>query len=243
MAKISKKLRILIADDHELIRIGIRSILSARRDWIVVAEAHNGAQAVEKAETLQPDLAILDITMPNPDGLELTRLIQQAAPKCKVLILTMHESDEMVRRVLEAGARGYVLKSDLADHLVKAVQSVSRGKIYLTPKVSEIVLQGFLQTEKQPVHAEGVAPHPTPREAEILRYLAEGQSSKQIASALDISSRTVEAHRTNIMRKFGLHSLAELIRYAVSNEQPSTSRIAVACANGEVRPPKSESID
>lgn len=218
MAKLTKKLRILIADDHELIRHGIRSILRVRRDWIVIAEAINGTQAVERAEILQPDLAILDISMPEPDGLNATRLIRQAVPKCDVLILTMHESDLMVRRVLEAGALGYVSKADLADHLLKAVQSVTKGKPYLTPRVSEIVSQGILQTKRQSVYANGTTHHPSPREAQILRLVARGQSSKQIASDLGISIRTVEMHRANIMRKFGLHSLAELIHYAVRNE-------------------------
>src|SRR3981189_1591513 len=148
MARGTKRLRILVADDHELVRRGIRGQLSARRGWIIVGEARNGREAVEKASKLKPDVAIVDISMPELDGLQATRQIREATPSTEVVILTMHESKQMVRRVLEAGARGYVLKSDLATHLVKAVNGVSKGKYYLTPKVSEIVLEGFLSMGK-----------------------------------------------------------------------------------------------
>jgi DNA-binding NarL/FixJ family response regulator len=210
-----KKLRILIADDHELVRDGIRGLLQAHRCWRVVGEAVDGVEAVEKTKKLKPDLAILDITMPDLDGLEVTRQIRTAAPNTKVLVLTMHESDQMVRRALEAGARGYVLKSDLAVHLVKAVRDVSQGKLSLTSKVSEIVLQGFLQTGKETMQAEGLEAQPSPREVEIIRLLAEGKANKQIAAELGITVRTVETHRANIMLKLGLHSLADLIHYAI----------------------------
>jgi|SRR5882724_6017200 len=212
MARNRKKLRILIADDHELVRHGIRGILRARREWSVVAEAVDGREAVLMVQSFRPDLAVLDITMPNQDGLEATRQILGAAPNTKVVILTMHESDQMVRRVLEAGARGYVLKSDLATSLVKTIEQVSRGKLFLTPKVSEIVLQGFLKESKR-----GKEVRPTPREIEIIRLLAEGKANKEIASELAITVRTVEAHRSQLMRKLGMHSLADLIRYAIDN--------------------------
>src|SRR3982074_1708047 len=138
MARRTKRLRILVADDHELVRRGIRGLLRARRGWIVVREAVNGREAGEKGNKTKPDVAILDISMPDLDGLQATRRIREAAPNTEVVILTMHESDQMVRRVLEAGARGYVLKSDLAAHLVKAVKDVSAGKLFLTPKVSDM---------------------------------------------------------------------------------------------------------
>jgi DNA-binding NarL/FixJ family response regulator len=208
-----KKLRILIADDHELVRHGIRGILRTRRGWLVVGEAIDGREAVLMVQSLRPDLAILDITMPHQDGLEATRQILAAAPNTKVVILTMHESDQMVRRVLEAGARGYVLKSDLAGHLVKAVEQVSQGKLFLTPKVSEIVLRGFLKESKRTTGGR-----PTPREVEIIRLLSEGKANKEVASQLAITVRTVEAHRSQVMRKLGVHSLAELIHYAIDNE-------------------------
>ena len=218
MTRSTKKLRILVADDHELVRRGIRGLLRFRRGWNVVGEAANGREAVEKATKLKPDVAIVDISMPDLDGLQATREIREVAPGTSVVILTMHESDQMVRRVLEAGALGYVLKSDLAAHLVKAVKNVSGGKLFLTPRVSDIVLNGFLKNANQPEPKENSRARPTPREVEIIRLLAEGNSNKKIAADLGITIRTVETHRAKIMLKLGLHSLAELIRYAIRTE-------------------------
>src|ERR1700688_1875008 len=150
MTRGTKRLRILVADDHELVRRGIRGLLCARRGWTVVGEAMNGREAIEKARRLKPDVAILDISMPDLDGLQATRQIREAVPTIEVVVLTMHESDQMVRRVLDAGALGYVLKSELATQLVKAVKNVSAGKLFLTPRVSDIVLKGFLKTGNQP---------------------------------------------------------------------------------------------
>jgi DNA-binding NarL/FixJ family response regulator len=213
-----KSLRILVADDHELVRRGIRELLRARRGWKVVAEAVNGREAVEKASELKPDVAILDISMPDLDGLQATRQIREAARGTSVVVLTMHESDQMVRRILDAGALGYVLKSDLAKHLVKAVKNVSAGKLFLTPRVSDIVLKGFLKTGNQASPRENSRPRPTPREVEIIRLLAEGKANKEIAAELGITTRTVETHRARIMLKLGLHSLTELIHYAIRHE-------------------------
>src|ERR1700732_4525016 len=164
MSRGPKRLRILVADDHELVRRGIRGVLCTRRGWSVVGEAVNGREAVEKVNRLKPDIAILDISMPDLDGLQATRRIREAVPTTEVVVLTMHESDQMVRRVLDAGARGYVLKSDLAAHLVKAVKDVSAGKLFLTPKVSDIVLKGFLKTRNEPGPTEHPQAQPTPRE-------------------------------------------------------------------------------
>jgi DNA-binding NarL/FixJ family response regulator len=218
MARGTKRLRILVADDHELVRRGIRGLLRARRGWIVVGEAMNGREAVEKANKLKPDVAILDISMPELDGLQATRQIREAVPNTEVVILTMHESDQMVRRVLDAGAFGYVLKSDLATHLVKAVKSVSAGKLFLTPRVSSIILKGFLTTGNQSDPTEHSQARPTAREVEIIRLLAEGKANKEIAAELGIAIRTVETHRAKIMLKLGLHSLAELIHYAIRHK-------------------------
>jgi DNA-binding NarL/FixJ family response regulator len=200
------------------VRRGTRGLLSGQRGWKVVGEAVDGGEAVEQAKRLKPDLAVLDITMPNLDGLEATRQIREVAPNTKVLVLTMHESVQMVRRVLEAGAQGYVLKSDLAAHLVKAIDEVSQGKISLTPKVSEIVLQGFRTAEREPRRTERAEVRPTPRELQVIRLLAEGKANKEVSSALGIKVRTVETHRAKIMLKLGLHSLAELIHYAIRND-------------------------
>jgi DNA-binding NarL/FixJ family response regulator len=224
MPRDTKKLRILIADDHEFVRRGVRGLLRVQRGWIVTGEAVNGREAVEKAKQGKPDVAIVDITMPILDGLEATRQIREAAPNTNVLIPTMHESDQMVRRVLEAGARGYVLKSDLAGHLVKAVKAVSQGKLFLTPKVSDIVLEGFLKAEKKPERTEHSQAQPTRREIEIIRLLAEVKSNKQAAGALGISVRTIETHRAKIMFKLGFHSISELVLFAVRNKIIDSSK-------------------
>jgi DNA-binding NarL/FixJ family response regulator len=210
-----KKLRILVADDHGLVLRGAREILDSRRGWRVVGEAANGREAVEKAIELKPDVAVIDIGMPELDGVEVTRQIREAVPNARVLVLTMHESDQMVRRALDAGASGYLLKSDLTDCLTKAVKAVSEGKRFLTPKVSEIVLEGFLNRRGQPQRGDREAPRTTPRELEIIRLLAQGKSNKEIAAELEIAVRTVETHRAKIMLKLGIHSIAELIHYAI----------------------------
>jgi DNA-binding NarL/FixJ family response regulator len=218
MARNAKKLRILVADDHELVRRGIRGLLRAQRGWRVIGEATNGREAVEKTNKLKPDVAILDISMPDLDGLQATRQIREAAPRTSVVVLTMHESDQMVRRVLDAGALGYVLKSDLAAHLVKAVKNVSAGKMFLTPRVSDIVLKGFLKNGSQPEPPENSRARPTPREVQVIRLVAEGKANKEIAAELGITLRTAETHRAKIMLKLGMHSLAELIHYAIRNK-------------------------
>jgi DNA-binding NarL/FixJ family response regulator len=205
-----------VADDHELVRRGIRGVLHAQRGWTVVGEAVNGRDAVEKANKLKPHVAIVDISMPDLDGLQATRQIREASPTTEVVVLTMHESDQMVRRVLDAGALAYVLKSDLAAHLVKAVKAVSAGKLFLTPRVSDIVLKGFLRNGSQTV-SRNSQDQPTPREVEIIRLLAQGKANKEIAAELGITLRTVETHRANIMLKLDIHSVASLVHYAISH--------------------------
>ena len=215
MARSANKLRILLADDHELVRRGIRELLRVRRRFTIVAEASNGQEAVEKSTKLKPHIAIVDISMPGLDGLQATRQIRDVSPATEVIVLTMHESDQMVRRVLEAGALGYVLKSDLATHLVKAVDVVSAGKLFLTPRVSDLVLQGFLKSGSPPDSTDHSHAKPTTREVEVIRLLAAGKSNKEISALLGITVRTVETHRANIMLKLGLHSLADLIHFAI----------------------------
>jgi DNA-binding NarL/FixJ family response regulator len=210
-----KKLRILIADDHGLVRRGARALLQAQQGWRVVGEAANGREAVEKAKEMKPDVAVVDISMPELDGVEVARQILEAVPDAKVLVLTMHESDQMVQRALGAGAHGYILKSDLTDSLPKAVKAIAEGKRFLTPKVSEIVLDGFLKTKSRHRQGERADARVTPREVEIIRLLVEGKTNKEIAALLGIAVRTVETHRSKIMLKLGLHSLAELIHYAM----------------------------
>jgi DNA-binding NarL/FixJ family response regulator len=210
-----KRLRILIADDHELVRHGIRALLQSRHEWKVVGEAVNGLEAVEKAKKLKPEVAILDIGMPDLDGLAATRQLRKDTPNTKTVILTMHNSPVMVRRALEVGACGYVLKSDLRKDLVEAVKSVSRGRLFLTPKVSDIVLSAFIQSEKESNSKERAEAKPSVRELEIIRHLAEGKVNKEIAAELGITVRTVETHRTRIMLKLGVHSVVQLIHYAI----------------------------
>jgi DNA-binding NarL/FixJ family response regulator len=218
-----KKLRILLADDHELVRRGIRDLLNSKRLWKIVGEAADGLEAVEKAKMLKPDIIILDIDMPNLNGLDAAPQIREASPDTKIVVLTLHESGEMVRRALELGAHGYVLKSDLAAGLVTALQEISHSKVFLTPKVSDIVVRSFVSKEHKSENTDRSQFKPTPREAEVIRLLAEGKANKEIAAQLGITVRTAEVHRGNIMKKLGLHSLAEVIRYALRNGLASIS--------------------
>ncbi len=207
--------RILLADDHEIIREGLRSVLDARKDWEVVGEATNGREAVKKVAELKPDVVVMDISMPELNGLEAVRQIVKQVPRTEVLVLTMHDSEDLVRGVLDAGARGYLLKSDASRQLISAIEALRLHKPYLTPRVNEVVLRGYLGEE--PLKGETSGGKLTPREREIVQLLAEGLSSKEVAGTLHISVKTAETHRTNIMRKLDIHSVSELVRYAVRN--------------------------
>jgi DNA-binding NarL/FixJ family response regulator len=210
--------RIIIADDHEIMRRGLRALLEARPEWQVIAEASTGREAVEKAKELQPAVAVLDIGMPELNGLEATRHIVRESPQTQVLILTMHESEQMVRDVLDAGARGYVLKSDAARDLVNAVDALSQHRTFFSSRISDILLQAYLHGPERPLQPQPpVRSRLTAREREIVQLLAEGKSNKEVANALNISVKTAETHRTNIMNKLDLHSISELVRYAVRN--------------------------
>jgi DNA-binding NarL/FixJ family response regulator len=210
--------RILVADDHEVVRKGLIALLQSQPDWQVCGEAADGREAVEKAQQLKPDVVILDIGMPSLNGLEATRQILKTNPQEKVLILTLHDSDQVVREVLNAGARGFLLKSDAARDLVAAVEALRRDKTYFTSKVATMVLEGYLKggTPGQPIAATG-RNRLTPREREIVQLLAEGKSTKEVAVALGLSVKTAETHRSNIMRKLQLHSVSDLVLYAVRN--------------------------
>jgi len=208
--------RILIADDHELIRRGLIAALSDRPEWTVVAEAANGRQAVELARELSPNIAILDLSMPELNGLDAARQIRELLPETRILIVTAHESEQLVREVLEAGATGYVLKSDAGGVLARAVDALLAGRSFFTSSVGRLVLEGYLRAVRSEESAADQ--RLSPREREIVQLLAEGQSNKDVARILDLSVKTVETHRSNIMSKMGFESLAELVRYAIRNK-------------------------
>ena len=212
------KLRILIADDHEVVRRGLSALLQAQEGWEICGEASDGREAVEKAKLLKPDFVILDIGMPNLNGLAATRQMTQHDPNFKIIVLTITDSDHVIREALDAGARGFVLKSDAVRDLVSAIDALQRGQMFFTPRVNELVLAGFL--EKGTVSPRGAPPKfpsLTPREREVIQLLAEGKSSKEVASVLNLSTKTAETHRSNIMRKLGFHSIRDLVLYAVKN--------------------------
>jgi len=209
---------ILIADDHDVVRRGIKSLLQAHAGWEVVGEAANGREAIELAIKLRPNVVVLDVTMPDVGGLDATRQILKAVPRVEVLILSMHDSEELVREVLDAGARGYVLKTDTGRDLARGVEAVSEHKPFFTTKIAEMVLDGYLERDRQPGVPKVRVSSLTSRELEVIHLLAEGKSNKEVATTLGISTKTAEAHRINIMRKLDLHSIAEVVRYAIRNQ-------------------------
>ena len=209
-------IRILIADDHELIRRGLVSALADRPDWSIVAEAADGRQACELAARLAPDIAVLDLTMPELNGLDATREIRAATPKTRILIVTAHESEQLIRDVLDAGAMGYVLKSDAGRVLVQAIEALLDERPFFTSKVARVVLEGYLRSGEDSVTQAAVAL--SPRERQIVQLLAEGSNNKEVARALQLSVKTVETHRSNIMRNMEFGSLADLVRYAIRNK-------------------------
>jgi DNA-binding NarL/FixJ family response regulator len=209
-------LRILIVDDHEVFRRGVRGVLEEQPGWQVVGEAANGRQAAEMARELQPDVVVLDISMPELNGLDAIRTILSASPRSEILILTLHDSEQLAEEVLKAGARAYILKSDAAQDLVAAVSALERHTPLFTSKVAGMVLEGFLHSTKTSKGTH-TAVELTAREREIVQLLAEGRSNKEVATRLGISVKTAETHRANVMHKLGLHSTAELVRYALRN--------------------------
>jgi DNA-binding NarL/FixJ family response regulator len=207
-------LRILVADDHDIVRRGLRVLLEDHPGWQVCGEAVTGRAAVAMAKELVPNIAIVDLAMPELNGLEATRQIKAAVSEVEVLIFTMHESEKVMRETIAVGARGYLLKSDAARYVVSAVEALAAHKPFFTSKVSEMLLEGYLRTRTGQADASGSL---TPREREVMQLLVEGNSNKRIASRLDISVKTAETHRFRIMHKLGFSSLAEVVRYALRN--------------------------
>lgn len=211
-----KTLRILVADDHAVVRKGLRSILESHTDWEVCAEAANGRAAVAAALEHRPEIVIMDINMPELNGLEATKQISKALPETRVLILSAHDSEQLVREMLVSGARGYVLKADAGEDLMAAVDALSTGRLYFTSSVSDYVM-GTLRRQGDTVDAVESGSRLSSREREVLQLVAEGKSNKEVATRLDISVKTVETHRKNIMTKLDLHSVSDLVRYAIQN--------------------------
>lgn len=214
-----KTLRILIADDHDLMRRGVKTLLQAHAGWEICGEAHTGREAVAQAEELKPDIVILDISMPDLNGVEAARRIRKASPTTEVLILSVHYSDQLIREILEAGVRGYIVKSDSDRDLIIAVETLASHKPFFTPRATEIIMSNFSSGGSiRRELPESLRDRLTSREREIVQLLAEGKSSKEVASSLNISVKTAETHRANIMRKLQLHTVSELVRYAVRNQ-------------------------
>lgn len=215
----TRRLRILVADDHELVRHGITSLLSGRHGWKICGTASNGEQAVELAAQLKPDIAILDISMPGMDGLAATRLIRQRSPNTRIMLLTLHDSPEILQSLLRAGAQGYVLKSDAAHVLIEAVEMLCAGHQFFSPGVVKMLAE--LPNLSAP-SARSRPARMTGREQEVSELLARGLSSKEIAGALQISPRTVEVYRSKVMLKLGVKSHGELVRALIQQRMPFT---------------------
>jgi DNA-binding NarL/FixJ family response regulator len=209
-------LRLVVADDHPLMRRGICDLLEAEPGWEVVAKASNGREAIDAVSKTKPDVLVIDLAMPELNGLTATREILRLFPELGVVLLTMHNTDQSVREVLESGARGYVLKSDAEQDLVAAVRAVAAGKPFFTANITEIVLKGYLDRSATSEPAKALSGLTT-RERQVVQLLVEGKGNKDVALAMHLSVKTVEAHRSNINRKLAIRSTSDLVRYAVRN--------------------------
>jgi len=209
MLSTGKKTRILLADDHTVVRNGFRALLDQQDDLEVVGEASNGREAVDRASQLQPDVVVMDVTMPELNGIEATRRLSASAPRTRVLALSMHKDAVYVREILRAGARGYLLKDSGEADLLAAVRAIARGEGYLSPGISDAVLNDYRRHVTDPIDLL------SSREREVLQLIAEGRTNKEIATHLNLSVYTIEAHRGRVMEKLNLHSTGELVRFAV----------------------------
>lgn len=212
--KKDNKIKILVSDDHNLVRQGIVALLNVESGLEVIGEASDGFEAVRLAKKLNPDIVIMDLSMPNLNGLEATHQIKRDVPDVKVLILTQHENEEYVMQIIKAGASGYVLKTSVSDDLIKAITEIQKGEKFFSPSISRMILDDYIK-RTQGLHTETKAPELTHREKEVLQLIAEGRTNQEVAGKLFISVRTVEFHRANMMHKLQLSDLAGLIKYAI----------------------------
>ena len=213
MAK--KKPAVLIADDHEIVRAGVRNLVEGSGKFTCCGQASSGREAVKMAEELKPDVAVLDVTRPELNGIEAAKQILKLCPQTKVLVFTVHDAEQVVMEIFRSGAHGYVLKSDAGRQLVEAIDCVLSGKHYFSSQISEVIFNASRDSTLPHAQADD---KPTTREREVIQLLAEGHSNKEVAAKLGISVKTVETHRAAIMRKLGLHSIGELVRYAIRNK-------------------------
>lgn len=211
------QVRILLADDHDVVRRGIRCLLEERPNWVVCGEARTGREAVACAAAMQPDVAVLDLAMPDLNGIEATRQIAKVSSKTEVLLFTIHMTEALLPEVVSAGARGYLLKSDAAQYIVAAVESVAHHRPFFSPSVSAAAIGDLSRGGARQAGEAHAAQTLTPREREVTQLIAEGRSNKKIAILLDLSVKTVETHRAAVMRKLGVNSVAGVVRYAVRN--------------------------
>lgn len=209
-------IRVLLADDHRILREGIRALIEDQEDMVVVGESEDGLTTVKKVTELLPDVVVMDIAMPLLNGLEATRQIHRDYPQVKVLILTMHENEEYIRQVLAAGALGYVLKDAAARDLLGAIRTVNQGEAVLSPAITRLVIEDYLRWGD--IRPEDTTDGLTPREREVLQLIAEGYTNKEIAGIMNLSVKTVQSHRTNLMNKLDLHDRGELIKYAIQKK-------------------------
>jgi DNA-binding NarL/FixJ family response regulator len=215
------KIRILLADDHPMVRSGLIKLLEPFKEFVIIGEASDGEEAIAMTKKLEPDVVIIDLSMPKLSGVEATKIIRKNYPSAKVLVLTMYDNEEYVYQILKSGAGGYMLKNSGRDELASAIRAVARGDRFFSPRVSEIVMEAYLRKSetRDDVPTNDNDTLLTKREREILIYIAEGLNNSQIAEKLFISARTVETHRTNIMQKLDIHDAANLVRFALSKKQ------------------------
>jgi RNA polymerase sigma factor (sigma-70 family) len=210
-----KKIRVLIADDHTIVRKGLCALLDGDKEIEVVGDAENGREVLKKVEQVEPDIVLMDITMPGLNGLETTRQLKKRHPSMKILILTMHDNEEYIFETLRAGASGYLVKRTAPDELISAIHAVNRGESFLSPSISKRVIEGYIQFGKSEQEEDEAFEKLTDREREVLQLIAEGRTNREIAELLYISIKTVETHRSHLMEKLNIRNIAELTQYAI----------------------------